>query len=130
MKAISLDLRKRIVAAYKQGEGTQKELAKRFAVSTASVDRYLRLDREKGSLEATPWPGGSGRAIVKEKDRETILAWLKAEPDLTHTELAERFSKQRGHPIARSTMGAALLRLGITRKKSRSMRPNKKMKKS
>ena len=129
MKAISLDLRKRVVDAYKKGEGTQKALAARFAISTASVERYLRLDRQKGSIEPSPWPGGTARAIVKEEDKELILRWLADQPDLTHTELAERFSIHTGRSIARSTMAAALVRLGITRKKSHSRPRNTKTKK-
>ena len=129
MQAISLDLRKRVVDAYKRGEGTQKALAERFAISTASVERYLRLDRQKGSIEPTPRPGGTARAIVKEEDKELILSWLADQPDLTHTELAERFSTQIGSSVARSIMAAALARLGITRKKSHSRLRNTKMKK-
>jgi hypothetical protein len=34
MKAYSNDLRQRVVAAYDAGEGTQEQLAVRFAVST------------------------------------------------------------------------------------------------
>jgi len=118
MKAISMDLRKRIVAAYKRGEGTQKALARRFAISKASVERYLRLYREKGVVEPKPWPGGKGREIIKESDRATILSWLKESPDITQAELAERFSKLQGRSVGRSTIGFALKRLGITRKKS------------
>ena len=33
MKAFSLDLRQRIVEAYERGEGSQRSLARRFAVS-------------------------------------------------------------------------------------------------
>jgi len=118
MKALSMDLRRRIVGAYKQREGTQYDLARRFAVSASSIARYLRLDREKGEITPKPWPGGKGREIVKESDRETILVWLKETPDITQAELAERFSKTQGRSVGRSTIGFALKRLGITRKKS------------
>lgn len=130
MKALSVDLRRRIVAAYKQGEGTQDDLARRFAVSTSSVARYLYLDREKGAVNPKPWPGGKGREIVKESDRERILQWLKETPDITQAELAERFSKLQGHPVGRSTIGFALKRLGITRKKSHSRHQGAKTKMS
>ena len=43
----------------------------------------------------------------------------KLSQDEVPEEMAERFSKETGRQVARSTMGAAVLRLGITRKKRR-----------
>jgi transposase len=40
-KAISLDLRERIVAAYEDKEGTREEVGKRFKVSLGMVKKLL-----------------------------------------------------------------------------------------
>lgn len=119
MKPYSIDLRQRVVDAYERKEGTREELAVRFEVGVASVNRWIRLHRTTGSVAAKPNPAGKANAIVKEEDRELIAAWYKEQPDMTYEELAERYTKERSRPIARSTMGAAVLRLGITRKKRR-----------
>jgi len=55
-----------------------------------------------------------------------MLQWLKETPDITQAELAEQFSKLQGRSVGRSTIGFALKRLGITRKKSRSRHQNAK----
>lgn len=117
MKPYSIDLRKRVVEAYARGEGTQEALAKRFAVSLSSVARWLRDYRANGSVAPKPNLGGTWLRIVTEEDKDQLIQWYKENPDATYEEVAERFSKETGRQVARSTMGAAVLRLGITRKK-------------
>jgi transposase len=129
MKPYSRDLRERVIEAYARGEGTQKGLAKRFAVSLSSVARWLRDYRAKGSVAPKPNLGGTWLRIVTEKDKDQLIQWYKEQPDATYEEMAERFSKETGRYIARSTMGKAVLRLGITRKKRRFAPPNATQKK-
>ena len=47
MKAYSLDLRQRVVAA-RAGGATIEQTAQRFGVSPKSVSNYCRLERETG----------------------------------------------------------------------------------
>ena len=61
--ALSLDLRRRIIDAYDNGEGTQARLARRFKVGKATVERLVRLRRETGSVEPRPHGGGTGPLI-------------------------------------------------------------------
>jgi transposase len=63
--------------------------------------------------------GGIPLRIVTEQDKDRLVQWYKEHPDATYEEVAERFSKETGRQVARSTMGKAVLRLGITRKKRR-----------
>lgn len=117
MKALSLDLRQRIVDAYLAGEGSQRALAKRFHVGKNTVERLLKRFKETGSVAPKPHGGGRQR-IVKDTDRDLLVGWLEQESDLTQEQLAERFTQEQERPVARSTMGQALQRLAITRKKS------------
>src|SRR4028118_751406 len=57
MRAYSNDLRQRVVAAYDAREGTQEQVAARFAVSASWVRKLLRRRRAIGSIAPTP-PGG------------------------------------------------------------------------
>jgi transposase len=120
MQPYSKDLRQRVVDSYARGEGTKKALASRFAISLSSVERWIRQYKATGSVAPRPNPAGKARAIVKESDRELLVQYYKEQPDMTYDEMAERFSRETGRQIARSTMGATVLRLGITRKKRRS----------
>ena len=51
MKALSQDLRERIVTAYENKQGTQLQIANRFGVNPGIVRNLLLLKRETGSLE-------------------------------------------------------------------------------
>ena len=46
----SLDLRERVVAAVDAGEGTQPQIATRFAVSLGWVEKLLRQRRRTGHI--------------------------------------------------------------------------------
>ena len=56
MRAYSEDLRERVVRAVAIGT-PRDEVAATFAVSSATITRWLRLKRETGSLAPKPVPG-------------------------------------------------------------------------
>ena len=56
-RPLPIEQRKKIVAAYDQGLGTVVEIAKMFAVTTRSVFRYIKLERETGDLTPESIPG-------------------------------------------------------------------------
>lgn len=62
--AYSVDLRERVVGAYRGGEGTQQEIAQRFQVSPSFVQRLLRRQREGRPLEAKQ-RGGNHLAKIR-----------------------------------------------------------------
>lgn len=116
--ALSMDLRIRIVSAYRAGEGSARQLAKRFSVGHATVGRLLKRLRETGTI--SPKHGRRGPLpIVQTDDFDRISGWIKVEPDLTQSDLAERFTDETGQAVDRRTMGRALRRMHITRKKRR-----------
>lgn len=110
-----MDLRHRILAALKAGERSQSQVADRFQVGTATVERLVRRVRETGSPAPKPHGGGHPPAIG-EADREIILEWIGAEPDLSQEEMARRFAAL-GRPMSQQAVSRGLRRLGITRKK-------------
>jgi len=58
MKAYSIDMRQRVVAAYDAREGTHEQVAARFAVSVSWVRKLLRQRRATGSIGPRPHGGG------------------------------------------------------------------------
>src|SRR3954454_3664548 len=58
MQPLSNDLRKRILEAVDNKEGSLRKLAARFKVNTSTITRLLRLRRETGSFEPRPHGGG------------------------------------------------------------------------
>ena len=57
MKPYSMDLRQRIAAAIDHGEGSFREIARRFRVSLSLIARLLRRRRQAGTLEPKPHGG-------------------------------------------------------------------------
>ena len=86
MKAYSIDLRQRVVAAYDAGEGTQEQLAARFAVSTSWVRKLLRQRRDTGSIEPRPHGGGHAPAFDAAADARLRQA-VRDDSDATLEEL-------------------------------------------
>lgn len=114
---LSIDLRERIVQAYKMGMGTYAVVAKTFSVGVASVSRLLSQKRNNGSLE--PKAHGGGR---EHKLSEGGLAVLKdmivKQPDITIAELSEALSSSLSTSISTSVVSRGIQRLGYTRKKN------------
>lgn len=118
MKALSLDLRERIVKAYNRGEGSYQQLAQRFGVSKPSVERFVKHWRTTGSLLPKAHAGGRPRS-VKADEEPLVEQWVEATNDLTQSELAQRFETETGRVVSPRTMGRLRARLDFTRKKRR-----------
>ena len=116
--AISTDLRIRIVEARAQERLTYEQLAERFGVGRATVDRVLRLARETGSVEPRPHGGGAVRRTTQQ-EQDLIVELVRARPDATLEELCVALELRAGLRISRSTMSRELRLLGLTRKKNR-----------
>ena len=120
MKAYSTDLRLRVVSAYDAREGTQEQVAARFAVSLSWVRKLLRQRRDTGSIDPKPHGGGHAPAFDPAADAKLRQA-VRDDSDATLEELGHA----AGVACGASTVYRALDRLGITRKKSRGGRPSR-----
>jgi len=115
----SVDLRKRVVAAYKPDDTSYESIAELFSVGVASVNRWLQKKRKTGSVEPAAHAGGPVRRI--DADGEKLLLVIVGQmPDLTLGEIAERYAAERGVQLKIPTLQRALVRLGLTRKKRSS----------
>ena len=120
MKAYSIDLRERVVAACDAGDATREQIAARFSVSVIGIRKLLRRRRETGSIE--PRPRGGGRApAFRGEAAGRLREAVRADDDATLEELA----RAAGVSCGPSAVHRALARLGITRKKSRGGRPSR-----
>jgi transposase len=112
MKAYSQDLRKRILDTVQRGDGTLRQIARRFLVSVSFVTRLLQLHRSTGSLEPKPH-GGGNPAVLGPEDREQLRELIRQQPDATLEELRQRL----GLSCSLMTISRALGKLGLPRKK-------------
>ncbi len=111
-----LDLRTRIVEAYENGEGSVREVAERFAVSPGTVQNYRNLKRATGRLDPRP-VGGGVAPLLGAEGLQKVRQLVEEQPDATEEELADELARKHAIAVSRPTMGRALQRLGITRKK-------------
>jgi transposase len=120
MKAYSMDLRERVVAACDARDGTREQIAARFSVSVSWIRDLMRRRRETGSIAPKPRGGGRTPAFAGVA-AERLRAAVAADDDATLKELAEA----AGVACVPSAVHGALKRMGITRKKSRGGRPSR-----
>jgi transposase len=113
----SLDLRERVVGAFKAGDKTDEEVAELFQIGEATVHRWKRLKRETGSLVPKPRQGGGMPPRVAPEQYDLVREILKKEPDLTIPETAWEFHRRTGRSVSPASMGRTLKKLGLTRKK-------------
>ena len=122
MRAYPPELRQRIVEAVDAGEPPE-EVAEQFAVSVATVYRYLARRRQVGHLEPTPKPGRP--RLIPTTAEAALRAQVAAEIDATLAEHCRQWAAAGGTRVHQTTMWRALGRLALTPKKRRSMPANK-----
>ena len=112
MKAISQDLRKRILDTIQRGDGSLRQIARRFLVSVSFITRLLKLHRSTGSLEPRPH-GGGNPSVLSPEDLEQLRELVRQQPDARLDELRQRL----GVSCSLMTISRALRKLGLPRKK-------------
>ena len=117
-KALSFDLRTRVVAAV-DGGLSHREASERFSVSAASVSRWRALERSQGDVRAKAL-GGDRRSRRIEAHKDLILSVLTKTPDTTIEELRQALA-ERGHAFGFGTIQRFFKRHAITRKKRSPM---------
>lgn len=116
MRPHSADLRQRIVTLYEQGEGSIRELAKRFQVSQDSVRLLVKQYRATGSIAPKPYAGGP-QPTLQATHHEVLRELVAADNDATLVQLAQRLEHRTGMQVSGSTISRTLRKLDITRKK-------------
>ena len=120
MKALSIDLRERIVAAYESGGVSFAEVGRRFSVSGMVVSKLVRQKRELGTLESQVHRRGRKPAVTGEKEAE-LREHLEKYPDATVLERREAI----GLTCTEKTLWQTLRKMGWRFKKSQRVRRNK-----
>jgi transposase len=118
-RAFSDDLRRRILQAYLQDEGTQAELARRFRVSLDYVRKIHRQWRQTGKMERVAHRPGR-KPLFTEPIRDRLRGWLKQQPDLTLAEMQEKLGREAHLGVSVPSLWTVLRKMDLRLKKSRS----------
>lgn len=113
-KALSLDLRTRVLAAITSGLSCH-QAAERFGVSAASAIRWRTAERLVGDVRPK-MRGGDRRSARIEAHASRILGWVDEEPDITLTEMRDRLAGE-GVTVSVSSLWRFFERRRITLKK-------------
>ena len=116
MKAYSLDLRQKVLAAALRGDRTIREVAETFGVGTTFVDKVLALHRAGADLAPRPHGGGYPARLLPRHER-LLRAEVRRRKDATLEELRAHLEAEAGLSVSTSTVSRALTRLDLPRKK-------------
>jgi len=121
-KALSVDLRDRVIAAIEGGMSC-RQAAVRFGVSASSAIRWRSRARSREDVRPGPL-GGDRRSGRIERHAELILGLVEARDDITLAELREALARQ-GVATSVSSLWRFFGRRRITLKKSRRTRTSR-----
>src|ERR1035437_1743938 len=107
-KAYSLDLRLRVVEAYRSGQSAS-DVASRFGVCIPCIYRWDTLLNETGALK--PLYKAGDRSVIR--DDEKFLIFAKAHAHSTLQQMADAWEGE----VSLFAVSRKLRKLGITRKK-------------
>ena len=114
LKALSLDLRERIVAALEAGH-KRADIAARFEVSESSVYRLQRRWKTKGNLAPEKRPGRA--PAFKDEDLARLQTLVQEQKEPTGASLVQTWQETTGRRVGLSTLHRALHRLKMSYKK-------------
>jgi transposase len=112
MTPYSQDLRHRVLDTIQRGDGSVRQIARRFLVSVSFVVRLLQLHRATGSVEPRSHGGGHPARLGPE-DLGRLRELIRQQSDATLEECRQRL----GLSCSTMTISRALRRLGLPRKK-------------
>jgi transposase len=115
--AYSLDLRRKAVSAYENGEGTQEEIASRFSIGLRTLQEWLVLKKETGSIEPKEYIYCGRPPIIDEKGSLFVKNLVEEKPDILITEIRSLYKKKFKVEVAQSMISRALKKLDLRRKK-------------
>jgi len=107
MVAYSIDLRQKILSAWQNKEGTQRELAKRFKASLSFLRDFLRRYRETGQIAART-QGGERRSKLKGKEEELLKIIGTEQSDICLREIQEEIKERKGIEVVYQVCPARL----------------------
>lgn len=116
MKAYSLDLRQKVLAAALRGDRSLREVAELFGVGKTFVDKLLGLHRAGEDIAPRPHGGGYPARLLPRHEK-LLRAEVRRQKDATLEELRTHLAAKDSLIVSVSTVSRSLIRLGLGRKK-------------
>ncbi|WP_445115925.1 helix-turn-helix domain-containing protein [Acinetobacter sp. WZC-1] len=113
MAVLSSDLRVRAVKAYERN-GNKSQVCRTFNIARTTLDDWIKLKSETGSLEQKSWVRGKTPGI---KDLDEFRLFLEQTSFNTLKELIPLYEQRFGQPILYERLRRAVHKVGWTHKK-------------
>lgn len=113
MAVLSTDLRVRAVEAYEHS-GNKSQVCRTFNIARTTLDDWIKLKSETGSLQQKCWVRGKSPGI---KDLDEFRLFLEQTPFNTLKELIPLYEQRFGQPILYERLRRAAHKVGWTHKK-------------
>ena len=120
-RADSNDLRRKLLEAQEQGQGTLEELADEFGVRLGFAKKIWAALRRTGRMERTEQRHG-GRNRVTPLVQEQLREWLRQQPDRTRGELQRQLRVQKQVSLSIPRLWVVLRQMQLRLKKA-ALRP-------
>jgi transposase len=107
LKPYSHDIRVRVIQSYENGEGSQRQLARRYSVSLSFVQHLIKRYRQTGNI----FPIKHSNKVAPKIDYNSLQLILKLvdnNPELPLSRLCERLAEERQLHISKATMWRTL----------------------
>jgi len=123
-KAYSDDLRRKLLQAHDRGEGSLRELAKRFGVSVPWAWKISSQRRRSGQMERVEQRHGPPSRMTAAV-QGSLRGLVRQQPDATLRELQQRLWASERVGVSFQHLWRVLQNMGLRLKKSRSTLRNK-----
>src|SRR5262249_6470627 len=114
--ALSVDLRKRILEAYENNEGSIRVLAERFKVGFITICRLLKKYRKTCDIESKSPPGRTSK--IDKASLDLIAKLIANNSDSSLFELVNELAKRKGIKVSHMAVHRACQRLELRYKKN------------
>jgi putative transposase len=115
MKAYSVNLREKIMAAHLTQKMSIRKVVTVFAVSKSLVQKLVKQQQTEGNLQ--PKQRRKLQLSLLKKAEKEVRALVGEHPDATRIELCELFAQKTGNWMSQAAMCRCLQKLELARKK-------------
>ena len=124
-RAYSDDLRRKLLEAHEQGEGSLTELARRFRVSVGWAEKISAARSRTGKTERPAGKKRGRKSRVTVEVIDYLQLRVKEQPDRTLVELQEDLRRHQKMEIGITWLWMVLKQMGLRLKKSHSVPPSR-----
>jgi transposase len=124
-RAYTDELRRKLLEAHEQEEGSLAELAERFHVSEDWAEEISATLRRTGKMERPAGGKRGPKSRLSPEAMEYLRSRVKEQADRTLAELQEDLRRHKSIGIGITQLWVALKRMGLRLKKSHSTPPSR-----